>query len=144
MRDSLDGPGMQLWHIAPYALVAFAIATLPTIAGAQGSVRHTGIFGDLHYVEAAGDVVGTEIIVSRSSTGYRVIFEEGVGEPGPVDTVVAMIKGDSLFFTLPPGGIAKEPRSFRGRITATRLHGRLAGHADELDLPRRARSARLP
>src|ERR1051325_2704553 len=135
---------MYLLHLSRYAVVAFAITALPGTAGAQGTVRHTGLFGDLHYVEAAGDVVGTEVIISRTSTGYRVIYQEGVGEPGPVDTVAATLRGDSLFFTLPPGGIPKDSRPFRGRLTATRLHGRLAGRADELDLPRRARSARLP
>ena len=131
-------------NVSVYALFALATAALPKCALAQGTVRHTGVFGDLHYVEAAGDVVGTEVIVSRTKTGYRVIYQEGVGEPGPVDTVAANMKGDSLFFTLPPGGISKTPRSFRGLVTATGLHGHLSGDANDLDLPRRARSARSP
>jgi hypothetical protein len=129
-------------RLSAYVLFTLVIAALPRNAGAQGTVPHTGVFGDLHYVEAAGDVVGIEIIVSRTKTGYRVIYQEGEGEPGPVDTVAATIKGDSLFFTLPPGGFSQTPRSFRGLMTPTRLHGHLTGDANDLDLPRRARSAR--
>ena len=120
----------------------------------QAPVRITGIYGDLHYVEEAGDVIGTEIIVSRTKTRYRVVFQEGVGEPGPVDTVEATVRGDSLFFQLPPDSVYQRGpngtpqwvvrrRLFRGRVTAAALYGRLDGMWNPLALPRRARSARL-
>ena len=137
----------------PFLLVCAVIA-LPLAGAAQSTTQLTGVFGDLHYVEEAGDVVGTEIIVTRTKAGYRVIFEEGEGEPGPVDTVPATIKGDSLFFELPPDTtrrfgahdsvyISVQRRVFRGQILPKKLHGHLTGFYEDFDLPRRARSARV-
>ena len=138
------------WFLLPFALTALPRTALP-----QGTMRLTGVFGDLHYMEEAGDVIGTEIIVSRTASGYRVTFQDAEGEPGPVDTVPATIRGDSLFFELPPDTVRRRqangtvsitlrPRSFRGRIMATRLHGHISSWGRDLDLPRRAKSARLP
>jgi hypothetical protein len=136
------------------SLLACAVIALPLAGTAQSTTQLTGVFGDLHYVEEAGDVVGTEIIVSRTKAGYRVIFQEAEGVPGPVDTVPAAIKGDSLFFELPPDTtrrlgprdsvyIRVQRRVFRGRILPKKLHGHLTGFYEDLDLPRQARSARV-
>ncbi len=122
-------------------LLAALTAAVP--ARAQRGFPITGVFGDLHWVPEAGDIVGTEVIVVRTAGAYRVIFQEGLGEPGPVDTVPASIRGDSLFFDLPANPTWRIPaRSFRGQIAPKQLRGRFAGHSDELVLPRRARSAR--
>jgi hypothetical protein len=145
----------MLRPLLPRLLPLLCVAgSVPPTGLVQGPTRITGVFGDLHYVEQAGDVIGTEIIISRTKSGYQVIFQEAEGEPGPVDTVLATVKGDSLFFELPPDStrtydadgrshITVQRRMFRGQILATRLRGHLTGYYDELDLPRRARSARL-
>ena len=147
-------------EIVPAAL----LAVLPAVALTQGLVRVTGRFSDIHYVERAGDIVGMEIIISKTDSGYRVRFQIAEGVPGGVDTVSATVQGDSLFFELPPdtvrrynpGGppfIRLQQRTVRGRITATRLQGRLtgypvapdvAGYSTDIDLPRRATPRKSP
>jgi len=135
---------MPCSSLTQHSILTCAALALPLTAAAQTTRRLTGVFGDLHYVEEAGDVIGTEIIVSRTRSGYRVIFQEAEGEPGPVDTVAATIKGDSLFFELPRDRrVTVEGRVFRGRILPNKLHGHLTGIYQDLDLPLRARSARV-
>jgi hypothetical protein len=124
------------------------VSALTVAIVTQGVAHVTGVFSTMRYSEASGDVLGFEIIVSRDSSGFRVRFREAEGVPGPVLTVSATVKGDSIFFELPPDTthrfkpdgnpyIAVEQRAFRGEVTATRLRGRITGYYDELDLPRR-------
>ncbi len=94
------------------------------------TVQITGIYSSLHYIERTGDLLGTEIIVSKMGTGYEVYFQEAEGTPGRVRSVPAVVKGDSLFFQLPPDtlqlwqgnqvtGTQVQPgRIFRARISA--------------------------
>src|SRR5437763_16237342 len=54
----------------------------PALANPRQSkkVQVTGIYSSLRYVEAAGDVVGMEIFISKSRDGYHatVKIDEGV------------------------------------------------------------------
>jgi hypothetical protein len=116
------------------------------------TVQITGIYSSLHYVEGSGDLLGTEIIVSRVGTGYEVHFQEAEGAPSRVRSAPAVVKGDSLFFQLPPDtlqvwqgsrvtGTQVQPgRFFRARISATGLRGRFAADVTDRMVPRRQRS----
>ena len=95
--------------------------------------------------------MGIEIIVSKVGTGYEVQFQEAEGAPTRVRNVPAVVKGDSLFFQLPPDtiqlwqgnrvtGTQVQPgRIFHGRISAAGLRGRFANDITDRMVPRRPR-----
>ena len=134
------------------ATVIYAVAVVPVAGSTQRPVRVTGIYSDLRYLPGPGDVVGTEVIISRIDSGFQFQFQRVEGAPGRIDTVPATIHGDSVFFELPPDTVRRlrpdhswevmgvRRHTFRGRITAASLQGRVTGWTNELLLPRRARS----
>ena len=138
----------RLVHIVATCAIVAARA-LPAQRATQSLA---GIYSDMHYIEAAGDVVGTEIIISATSTGYEVTYQTAEGAPGPVYRVRATASGDSISFQLPPDtlrvmegskqvGTQLQPHPrFRARIRGGYLRGRFDGAQNDEILPRRARS----
>jgi hypothetical protein len=139
------------------ARVAHIVATCAIVtAGALMAQRAppsiAGIYSNMHYIQAAGDVVGTEIIISPTKRGYEVTYQNAEGTPGPVYRVRLTVNGDSITFQLPPDTLSMmegskqvgtqlqpHPR-FRARIMRGYLRGRFDGAPKNEILPRRARS----
>ena len=99
--------------------------------------RVTGLFSDMCWHEEAGDVVGTEILVSYSTDGtqgsYWAYVQMAEGVPGIPVLVKASVTGDRIEFTLPKvmGG------RFSGHITEKDLVGKFEAFSDKTTLPRR-------
>ena len=108
------------------------------------------VYSSLEYIEASGDVVGTEVLVLRTARGVCVSYQRAEGAPEPLRIVPAVVRGDSLHFTIPPdsayaGGTRRlvevgPARRFRGRLTATGLRAEIAGDVGPTWLPRRRRA----
>src|SRR5262245_42804960 len=90
----------------PLALVTTILVSSPA-AAQQHPAPVEGVYGDLHYIEETGDIVGTEIIVSRLGALYQVSYQEAEGVPGPIFTVPATVHGDSISFQLPPDTVTE-------------------------------------
>ena len=97
-------------------LVCFSLFTY----GLDRKVKVTGLFSDMHYVEGAGDVIGTEILISFSTNGYWVYVQMAEGVPGNPALVNATVTDDKIEFVLPEsmGG------RFTGHVTDKGLVGK--------------------
>jgi hypothetical protein len=84
--------------LAAVALSCLALCGSP-VAAAKGA-RITGIYSDLRYIEEAGDLLGTEIRISRSHGRYNASVQVAEGAPGEVITVPVKVDGDKVSFTL--------------------------------------------
>lgn len=74
--------------------------------------------------DESGDVVGIEIFVVYSRTGYHAVFQASEGEPEPV-VAAATIERARIAFHLPPG--AGYSGVFRGEIRNGELTGAFEG-----------------
>jgi hypothetical protein len=111
-----------------------------------------GVYSDVTYIEDAGDVVGTEIVVRHSGTGFVASFQRAEGAPLMRHTVAATVSGPELRFTLPPDsgmqvqGDSRTPvelspaQTFVGHVNRWGLIGRIEGARDTLALPRKPRA----
>jgi hypothetical protein len=111
-----------------------------------------GIYSNVAYIEEAGDVVGTEVIIRRQARDYMVSFRNSEGVPGRRFIVPLTVRGNEIRFTIPPdtgilvrGGVQRtgevEPaRRFSGRVSAWGLTGAVEGWVDSLRLPRKPKA----
>lgn len=110
----------------------------PSPAGAaEKRDRVTGLFSDMHWVEEAGDVVGTEVLISYSSGmkgHYWAYVQVAEGSPSPPVLVEATVSGDRVEFTLPG---SKGLGHFVGKVTAKALVGKFDSSEAVVTLPRR-------
>ena len=106
----------------------------------QGTVRVTGIYSDMYFSDASGDLRGTEVIVFYSSYGYYVTAQGGAGPVGCPVMVPAVVNELTIEFVLPsPPCMIGLPAGLRflGVVTADGLRGHYEGYPDsEMFLPR--------
>jgi hypothetical protein len=83
-----------------YSLLLFAVAG--SIAQQRPQIpRVTGFFSDMHYIQDAGDVVGTEIWIVYARGQYWATVQEAEGEPDPPVIVPLEVSGLSkIKFTI--------------------------------------------
>ena len=136
-----------------YYLVGAIALIVPSVLAAQRSPQ-VQVFSSLAYIEEAGDVVGTELLLIRTPRGVCVSYQIAEGAPGAVRIVSAIARGDSLQFTIPPdsGYSSHRPkdlvdigpaRSFRGRVLQAGIRAMIEGDGERIWLPRR-RAAYYP
>ena len=123
-----------------FAVVASLTIVIARSVLLQESRRVTGFFTDMRYHKESGDVLGTEIFLTYSSSGTQaqhyayVQFAEG--SPEPPQLVPAEVNGNRIAFSLP------EPNArlgkFVGVITRDSLIGKFDGTSDVLRLQRRS------
>ena len=104
-------------------------------------------FSSMESIEQTGDVVGTEVLVLRTSNGACVSYQLAEGAAEPLRIVRAELRGDSLVFRIPPdsayrGGTHELEEIgpalwFRGRLTTRGLRAQIEGYAEAIWLPRR-------
>jgi len=100
----------------------------------------TGLFTDMHYISEADDVLGTEIFIIYSNSGYYAVMQCAEGAPSKPVVVSASIKGNEV--KLEPHN---DPSShcpiatFTGQITPSGLRGKFEG-TDYPGLLKRQRS----
>jgi hypothetical protein len=115
----------------------FSLIGLRGEAAAQASVRITGTYSDMGYVEESGDVIGTELRIVGTSGGYEATLQFAQGVPDGLIVVVVEASGNKISFSIP------EPSNYAGRFTGTIENGVLkgefrykSGEAESVKLPR--------
>ena len=118
------------------AVTAFVVllSACVAIGNAQNADRPTGTFTDMRYHRDSGDVVGTEVHVVYSRSGYYVVYQSSEGEPGIPVVVPAKVAGAELEFDV-PASVDSRGR-FTGTFDAERLTGTFAGSQERVDLKR--------
>jgi hypothetical protein len=71
---------------------------------AQQQPKVTGFFTDMHYIQQAGDVLGSEIWIVYARGGFWATVQMAEGEPDPPVIVPVEVSGVRVKFTI------KEPR----------------------------------
>jgi len=144
-----------------WAVVASAIVLgSASGAGAQSPRVTLEVFSSLKYSEESGDLWGMEVILVRTTAGACASYLDSEGEPRKQQIVAAEVRGDSLFFTIPPDsgfefyrapGVSDStwtevtPAShFRARIRADGLWVQIDGQQQEPGLLPRRRRAYFP
>ena len=142
----MTGMNRYCW-VGAIALIA------PSVLAAQKTPQ-VEVFSSLAYIEEAGDVIGTELLLIRTPRGVCVSYQIAEGAPGPVRIVSAIARGDSLQFTIPPdsGYSSHRPkdlveaapaRPFRGRVARAGIRAMIEDDGEHIWLPRR-RAAYYP
>jgi hypothetical protein len=110
-------------RIAVMALIlSFALSF--TGASARKKLRVSGIYSDLHYNEEAGDLLGTEVWLTPTNSGWHAVVQIAEGEPDVPVVVFAEVDGANVSFEIPGGD---RPLRFIGRVSDRSLDGTL-GH----------------
>jgi hypothetical protein len=134
------------------SLSAAEATSSTALASVSDSIPVEGVYSDVEYIEDAGDVVGTEIVVRRAGAELLASFQRAEGSPLMRHTVLATVNGLELRFTLPPDsgvqvrGDSRTPvqlspaQTFVGHVTRWGLIGRIEGGPDTLALPRKPRA----
>jgi hypothetical protein len=98
----------------------------------------TGIYSDLSYHAATGDLVGMEVFVVAGPGGYYATVQCAGGEPAQPVVVPVRVHAAQLAFTLAPG----QPEcgtGFSGTVSTAGLRGRFVGAPARRWLPRTRR-----
>ena len=83
--------------------LAAAVYTLHSEAAANQSsrVKVTGSYSDMRSVPESGDILGIEVFVLPSRSGYQVVFQDAEGSPNVPTVVPAKIEKNHIEFDLP-------------------------------------------
>ena len=99
--------------------VAFLLLLCSAACEARPSI--TGIYGDLYYNDEGGDLLGTEIKITRMAGHYEADVQLAEGEAGPIRRVAVTVSGDHVHFVVPEEDGSR--LEYDGRITAARFDG---------------------
>jgi hypothetical protein len=80
----------------------------------------TGIYSDLHYNKEGGDLLGMELVIVPSQSGYTAFVQIAEGGAPYVTTVPFIAKEALVSFTLPQGGPYSGKR-FEGKLSESSL-----------------------
>jgi hypothetical protein len=99
-------------------------------SSAQQRPHVTGFFTDMHYIEGAGDVLGTEVWIVYARGGYWATVQMAEGSPDPPVVVPAQVSGSTVKFTVRDALIDQDHKpapdlvlQFEGTITRTGFSG---------------------
>jgi len=105
---------------AAFAIAAAAIVTANPVHADEKRIRLTGIYSDMYYNQEGGDLLGTEIFIVQTSTGYRAVVQTAQGEAGSPIVVPVQVDRDTVRFRVTDEGVNDE---YQGRISATGFDG---------------------
>ena len=123
------------FHPRQFALLATLGLSLR--AAQPHPVRVTGMFTDMRYNAAGGDVLGIEVFIVWGGGRWQAVVQCAGGEPAAPVVVPVRVTELTVSFTLPPG-LPECRTDFTGRISSTGLRGRFRGENADRWLPRRA------
>ena len=118
-------------------LLFFGLSTFAQTPGKSG-IRRTGTFSTFEYNKEGGDVLGVEIRIVRTRTGYQAVVQFAEGEPGDLIVAPVTFEGQKVRFQIPTGQGPSD--TFEGAIGAQSLVGKFsrgAAAGEVLKLPRR-------
>ncbi|MFC7301086.1 hypothetical protein [Cognatiluteimonas weifangensis] len=102
------------------AIAAFALAS----SAAASEPKITGTYSGFEYIAEAGDVVGVEITIVYSDSGYFALVQCAEGSPGAPSLVPATVDVSTVSFSLPPQADSDCPATqFQGTISKRGLTG---------------------
>lgn len=96
---------------------------------AAPTVKVTGIYSDLHYIEESGDLLGTEIfIVFGGGGGYYAYLQCAEGGPSKPVLVMATVRGNEVELAPHNDQDSHCPNTkFKGKISTQGLKGKFDG-----------------
>jgi hypothetical protein len=106
---------MRLLIIIPFVFVAFETAEGTQVAPIAG------IYSDLKYNDHGGDLLGTEIRITKLHGHYKAFVQEAEGEPSGVFTAPVDVVGNEISFTVYEANGERD--RYVGRITAETFEG---------------------
>jgi hypothetical protein len=122
-------------------LIAFLICCFTLVYAPQGNAKSPclGTFSNFTFTKEAGDLVGVEIKVVQSRSGYQGAIQFSEGEPGSLTVVPVKCNGTTLSFDVPAadGNVAAH---FEGKLSKAGLDGVFkydSGASNHATLPRR-------
>lgn len=90
-------------------------------ARADQQARITGTYSDMHYIQEAGDILGTEIKIVFTGSKFQAAIQIAEGEPGDLIVVDVVRNKDSIQFALPAES------AYEGKFSGTIANGFLRG-----------------
>lgn len=86
-----------------WALLALSLATGPAFAQTSNT-KVTGVYSNLRYNKEGGDLLGMELLVIPSATGYTAFVQIAEGGTPYTAIVPVAVAGSRISFTLPSEG----------------------------------------
>lgn len=117
------------------AICALGI-TSKGVAQEPSSQKVTGIYSDMQYNREGGDVVGQEVFIVFSKSGYFAILQLSEGEPSAPVVVPVKVAGSAVTFTVPTEMDTRG--TFKGNISGGHLVGTFSGNGQKVDLKRKS------
>jgi hypothetical protein len=91
---------MRYWF---WALLALSLATNSAFAQTS-KTKVAGVYSNLRYSQEGGDLLGMELLVVPSATGYTAFVQIAEGGAPYTAVVPVAVAGSQISFTLPPDG----------------------------------------
>ena len=82
-------------------LLFFGLSTFAKTPGKSG-IRRTGTFSTFEYNKEGGDVLGVEIRIVRTRTGYQAVVQFAEGEPGDLIVAPVTFEGQKVRLVIKP------------------------------------------
>jgi hypothetical protein len=102
------------------AMVASIWSGIQASPRTESELRVTGTYSDMHYIEEAGDLVGTEIKIVFTASKLDAL-QIAQGPPGELTVADVVAKGNSIQFVIP------DENMYAGSFTGTLTNGWLRG-----------------
>ena len=110
----------------PLSLVGFGLCaalTAPQTSSSGPSLTSpavTGVFSNLRYNEHGADILGVEVLITYTRTGYVAVVQIAEGVPEVPVVVPVHIEGSQVVFSFPAGGATLQ---FQGSVGTAALEG---------------------
>jgi hypothetical protein len=101
-------------RFGPVAACLGAIVLAAPVSRPAPRVSIEGIYSDLHYIEEAGDLLGTELKIVKVGDRYKGSLVIAEGEPSKEIPVDIKVSGAQIRFSIPEEG--GYPGEFQGEI----------------------------
>ena len=119
------------------ALVVFAVGSATSPKPQTREAKRTGTFSNLRYIPEAGDLLGEEVRIVYTRSGWQGTVQLAEGVPYELIVVACEFKGDSLTFAIDHG---EDQGVFRGVVGSRDLRGIMSfgpGAQEHWVLPRK-------
>lgn len=107
------------------SVVAFAAAAIflggPTLLNGQKAQRITGTYTNMYFNKEGGDVLGEEIKIVNTRSGYQGALQFAEGEPEELVIVEVKVNGANIVFSIPDSNA--HAGEFIGTVTNEVLQG---------------------
>jgi hypothetical protein len=118
-------------------LIILLFIGMCTMVYAAQPTKFTGTYSDFEYVSDAGDVIGHELRIVYTSTGYEGAYQVSEGEPSQLMLVKINFTGNKISFSVSSGVYTG---SFSGVVNEEGITGIFkyaSGAQEKISLPRR-------